>query len=164
MQSLYIWSKTTWRGFMHNMDYHGNIKPVRQTVKISLNGLIVELKLNVDIFDNPDTLDKYNVILEAYKRMEICFDTKGFMWVKEVSDSAELVRLTYIKLTSILRNDYKEWCEDNNKTFINSEFKTAYDQVMYDVFMHTKEQYKNPEKSIAEGKLKLETMNSKKFL
>lgn len=141
-----------------------NNKSIKETVMISLNGSIVALKLNTDMFDTPSALEKYNFILKSYKRMEICFDTKGFMWVKELSDSAELVRLTYIKLTSLLRNDYKEWCEDEGKTFINAEFKSAYDQVMFDVFMHTRDQYKNPEKAIAEGKLKLETMNDKKFL
>lgn len=86
------------------------------------------------------------------------------MWVQKNIDDESLVQLRYNTLTSFLRNDYKEWCEDFNIEFINAEFKFLFDQVMYDVFLHTTFLYANPEIAKEQGAIKEERMDSKRHI
>jgi len=86
------------------------------------------------------------------------------MWVQKHPDDESLVLLRYNTLTSFLRNDYKEWCEDFNILFINAEFKFLFDQVIYDVLVHTKYLYAHPELAKEQGALKEELMDNKRHL
>lgn len=126
--------------------------------------MIVALRLVMTPATDPESIEKHEFLIEAYKRLNICIDHNGYMWTRKNQDDESLVNLTYNTLTSFLRNDYKEWCEDHGKVFVNAEFKTIYDRTIHDVFHYTKNAYQDVEKAKALGVLKEEPMDDSQRL